>query len=127
MKTKEVNIKDDVRKAAMELACPTVKEMSLADVKKSPVKVMCTTRAQIASAEIPREVLVKGVQTQIKEVQLKEGKERVKLTLWRDFSKIDLPVGNWVQFSNLTTRSYQDEISLSTTSRTTIKVKYNFF
>ncbi|XP_052695214.1 uncharacterized protein LOC128173547 [Crassostrea angulata] len=112
MKTSAFAVPEDVKLTAKAIANPApAKIITIHDAKKSPIKSL---------EEIIRTVQIRGTDVQVRNVRVKDGTEEVKVALWRD--QVDgCKVGEFLEFSNLVTNSYMDDVSLSTTQRTKIQ------
>jgi len=53
---------------------------------------------------------------------LKDGKETCKISLWRDNANQPIKTGDTVTITNLVVNNYRNEVSLSSTTYTTIEV-----
>lgn len=83
-----------------------------------PKRALVSIKGRVISEEII--VQVRGTDVQVRNVRVKDGTEEVKVALWRD--QVDgCKVGEFLEFFNLVTNSYMDEVSLSTTQRTKIQ------
>lgn len=76
-----------------------------------------------------RKVLVRGRDVKIKALVLKDksAKCKLKFFLWRDLSCTPVSVGQHVRITDVVVQSYNNDKSLSTTSRTQIEVTIHFF
>lgn len=121
MKTSAFAVPEDVELTAKAIANPApAKIITIHDAKKSPIKSLVSIKGRVISEEIIRTVQVRGTDVQVRNVRVKDGTEEVKVALWRD--QVDgCKVGEFLEFSNLVTNSYMDEVSLSTTQRTKIQ------
>lgn len=69
-----------------------------------------------------RTVKVGGVGTSVRALRVKDESAVCKVTLWRDFAKRKTLVGSHIQLTDVAVQLFNDEKSLSTTSRTTLQV-----
>lgn len=69
-----------------------------------------------------RTVKVGGVDTSVRALKVKDESAVCKVTLWRDFAKRKTSVGSHIQLTDVAVQLFNDEKSLSTTSRTTLQV-----
>lgn len=77
--------------------------------------------------EMTRKVLVRGRDVKIKALVLKDKSAKCKVFLWRDLSCTPVSVGQHVRITDVVVQSYNNDKSLSTTSRTQIEVNIHFF
>lgn len=68
-----------------------------------------------------RTVQVKGTDVDVQNIRIKDDTEEIKISLWREMIST-CSVGSFLEFTNVVVNHYQDEISLSTTSKTKIQV-----
>ena len=73
--------------------------------------------------EMERTVKVGGVDTSVRSLRVKDETAVCKVTLWRDFAKRKTSVGSHIQITDVAVQLYNDEKSLSTTTRTTLEVR----
>lgn len=66
-------------------------------------------------------VKVKGNDVQVKSVTIKDDTDTVKVSLWRDLTSTS-GVGKYLCFTDVVVTSFNEETSVSTTSKTSIKV-----
>ena len=71
---------------------------------------------------MPRSVQVSGNPTPIKDVVIKDGSGKCKLTLWRDLAEAEVTTGSWIKATNIQTKTYNSDTYFSSTSRTAIMV-----
>lgn len=71
---------------------------------------------------MPRNVNVSGNATPIKDVVIKDGSGKCKLTVWRDLSEAEVTTGSWIKATNIQTKTYNSDTYFSSTSRTSIMV-----
>lgn len=120
MKTSVFAVPEDVELTAKAIANPApAKIITIHDAKKRPIKSLVSIKGRILE-EIIQTVQVRGTDVQVRNVRVKDGTEEVKVALWRDQVN-GCKVGEFLEFSNLVTNSYMDEVSLSTTQRTKIQ------
>ena len=67
-------------------------------------------------------VKVKGVDVCVKSVSLKDDTNTIKVSLWRELADKSV-VGKYLSVTNVVVTSFNDEISISTTSKTVIEVR----
>lgn len=68
-----------------------------------------------------RTVQVKETDVAVQNIKIKDDTEEIKISLWREMTTT-CSVGSFLEFTNVVVTHYQDEISLSTTSKTKIQV-----
>lgn len=56
-------------------------------------------------------------------VSLKDNTDTIKVSLWRDLAEPSF-VGKFLQMTNVVVTAFNDEISISSTSKTDLKVNY---
>ena len=59
----------------------------------------------------------------VRTVKVKDASGSCKVSLWRDLCKEKTSVGSHISITNVVVQLYNDEKSVSTTSRTNIEVK----
>lgn len=64
---------------------------------------------------------MKGNDVQVKSVTIKDDTDTVKVSLWRDLTSTS-GVGKYLCFTDVVVTSFNEETSVSTTSKTSIKV-----
>jgi ssDNA-binding replication factor A large subunit len=69
-----------------------------------------------------RTVSVKGKDVKVKNVTIKDDTGRCKVALWREMADMDVSIGQHVKISDVVVTSYNNEKSVSTTSRTGLEV-----
>jgi ssDNA-binding replication factor A large subunit len=70
-----------------------------------------------------RSVRVNGEDTSVRSIKLKDVTGSCKVSLWRDLTKKKTSVGSHITLTNVVVQVYNDEKSVSTTTRTKIEVK----
>lgn len=71
-----------------------------------------------------RTVKVAGEDTAVRTLKIKDQTAACKVSLWRDLSKIKTTVGQHIELTNVIVQVYQEEKSVSTTSRTKLVVSF---
>lgn len=71
-------------------------------------------------------VKVKGVDVCVKSVALKDETDSIKLSLWRDLSDTSI-VGKYLSITNVVVTSFNEEISISTTSKSALEVSMHCY
>ena len=66
-------------------------------------------------------VSVRGTDVKVKNVCIKDDTDSIRVSLWREFSDA-CGVGRYLTLSNVVVGSYNNQATVSTTVRTTIKV-----
>lgn len=66
---------------------------------------------------------VRGQDVTVKTVSLKDNTDTIKVSLWRDLAEPSF-VGKFLQMTNVVVTAFNDEISISSTSKTDLKVNY---
>lgn len=69
-------------------------------------------------------VKVAGEDTAVRTLKIKDQTAACKVSLWRDLSKIKTTVGQHIELTNVIVQVYQEERSVSTTSRTKVVVSF---
>ena len=71
---------------------------------------------------------VNGQDTPVRTIKVKDSSGSCTVSLWRDLTKEKTIVGSHITLTNVIVQVYNDEKSMSTTSRTNIEVKsfFNF-
>ncbi|XP_052694461.1 uncharacterized protein LOC128172746 [Crassostrea angulata] len=107
-------------KQGQDLACPPPAELvAINKIKTSPVKTMVSIRGQVVS-KMEKTVKVAGEDTAVRTLKIKDQTAACKVSLWRDLSKIKTTVGQHIELTNVIVQVYQEERSVSTTSRTKV-------
>ena len=70
-----------------------------------------------------RTVKVGGEDTSVRSVKIKDNTGSCKISLWRDLGQMKTPVGSHVEITNVIVQVYNEEKSVSTTSRTKLMVR----
>ncbi|XP_061165364.1 uncharacterized protein LOC133174295 [Saccostrea echinata] len=118
LKTGPVAVSESLRKEALEMACPPPAEMvDIKAVHTSPVKTVLTIRGQVVSEEMDRTVKVNGEETTVRSIKLRDATGTCRISLWRDMAKVKTTVGSHLEITNAVVQFYNEEKSLSTTSR----------
>lgn len=68
-------------------------------------------------------VKVRGQDVTVKTVSMKDNTDTIKVSLWRDLAEPSF-VAKFLQMSNVVVTAFNDEISISSTSKTDLKVNY---
>lgn len=71
--------------------------------------------------DITKTVKIKGNDVQVKSVTIKDDTDTVKVSLWRDLTSTS-GVGKYLCFTDVVVTSFKEETSVSTPSKTSIKV-----
>ncbi|XP_052696184.1 uncharacterized protein LOC128174758 [Crassostrea angulata] len=74
-----------------------------------------------AEEEIERSVRVNGEDTPVRTIKVKDASGSCKVSLWRDLCKEKTSVGSHISITNVVVQLYNDEKSVSTTTRTNIE------
>ncbi|XP_062580032.1 uncharacterized protein LOC134242041 [Saccostrea cucullata] len=123
MKTSNIDVGEELLDRGRFIANPPPAEtITINKVKSSPVKTLVSIQGRVVSEEMTRTVKVKGNDVQVKSVTIKDETDSVKVSLWRHLSD-SAGVGKFLSFTDLVVTSYNDEVSVSSTSKTTIKEK----
>lgn len=72
--------------------------------------------------EMVRTVQVKGQDVAVQNIKIKDDTDEIKVTLWREMTAA-CTVGSFLEITNVVVNHFQEDISLSTTSKTQIQVK----
>lgn len=73
--------------------------------------------------DMTKTVKVKGVDVNVKSVALKDKTDSIKVSLWRNLSDSSL-VGKYLSITNVVVTSFNEEISVSTTSKSILEVRW---
>ena len=68
-----------------------------------------------------------GEDTSVRSLKIKDNTGSCKISLWRDLGQMKTPVGGHVEITNVIVQVYNEEKSVSTTSRTKLLVKATYF
>lgn len=63
----------------------------------------------------------------VKNIFLEDSTKKCKIALWRNLADQTIRPGDYVEVSDCITNTFRNEVSLSTTSRTTITVSLPLF
>ncbi|XP_061162729.1 uncharacterized protein LOC133171950 [Saccostrea echinata] len=123
MRTSNIDVGQELLDRGELIANPPPAEtIPIKRVKSSPVKTLVSIQGRVVSEEMIRTVKVKGKDVQVKSVTIKDETESVKVSLWRNLS-YSAGVGKFLSFTDVVVTSYNDEVSVSTTTKTTIQEK----
>lgn len=73
--------------------------------------------------DMTKTVKVKGVDVNVKSVALKDETDSIKVSLWRNLSDSSI-VGKYLSITNVVVTSFNEEISVSTTSKIIREVRW---
>lgn len=73
--------------------------------------------------DMTKNVKVKGVDVNVKSVALKDETDSIKVSLWRNLSDSSI-VGKYLSITNVVVTSFNEEISVSTTSKSILEVRW---
>lgn len=73
--------------------------------------------------DMTKTVKVKGVDVNVKSVALKDETDSIKVSLWRNLSDSSI-VGKYLSITNVIVTSFNEEISVSTTSKSILEVRW---
>lgn len=73
--------------------------------------------------DMTKTVKVKGVDVNVKSVALKDETDSIKVSLWRNLSYSSI-VGKYLSITNVVVTSFNEEISVSTTSKSILEVRW---
>ncbi|XP_052703444.1 uncharacterized protein LOC128179831 [Crassostrea angulata] len=122
LKTGPMEVPASLIQRGKDIACPPpAAEVNIKTVQTSPVKTLVTLRGQVVSEEIERSVRVNGEDTPVRTIKVKDASGSCKVSLWRDLCKEKTSVGRHISITNVVVQLYNDEKSVSTTSRTNIE------
>ena len=65
---------------------------------------------------------VRGRVVKVKAVTLKDGTGKCKVSLWREFAEKEVGIGQHIKITDVVVQTYNNEKSVSTTTRTEVKV-----
>ena len=65
---------------------------------------------------------VRGRDIKVKVVTLKDGTGKCKVSLWREFPEKEVGIGQHIKITDVVVQTYNNEQSVSTTTRTEVKV-----
>lgn len=73
--------------------------------------------------DMTKTVEVKGVDVNVKSVALKDETDSIKVSLWRNLSDSSI-VGKYMSITNVVVTSFNEEISVSTSSKSILEVRW---
>lgn len=73
--------------------------------------------------DMTKTVEVKGVDVNVKSVALKDETDSIKVSLWRNLSDSSI-VGKYLSITNVVVTSFNEEISVSTSSKSILEVRW---
>lgn len=73
--------------------------------------------------DMSKTVKVKGVDVNVKSVALKDEADSIKVSLWRNLSDSSI-VGKYLSITNVIVTSFNEKISVSTTSKSILEVRW---
>lgn len=73
--------------------------------------------------DMTKTVKVKGVDVNVKSVALKDETDSIKVSLWRNLSDSSI-VGKYLSITNVVVTSFNEEISVSTSSKSILEVRW---
>lgn len=73
--------------------------------------------------DMTKTVKVKGVDVNVKSVALKDETDSIKVSLWRNLGDSSI-VGKYLSITNVVVTSFNEEISVSTTSKSILEVRW---
>lgn len=73
--------------------------------------------------DMTKTVKVKGVDVNVKSVALKDETDSIKVSMWRNLSDSSI-VGKYLSITNVVVTSFNEEISVSTTSKSIREVRW---
>lgn len=73
--------------------------------------------------DMTKTVKVKGVDVNVKSVALKDETDSIKVSMWRNLSDSSI-VGKYLSITNVVVTSFNEEISVSTTSKSILEVRW---
>lgn len=101
---------------------PDAPVVTIQAAKTSPVKSTTTVRGYIVQDEAVRTVDVRQQPTDVRTIVLEDKTGKAKLSLWRDLAKTQVAPGNYIEAKNVLISTYNNEVTLGSTSRTTLQV-----
>lgn len=66
---------------------------------------------------------MKGRDTKVKSVTIKDDTGKCKVSLWRDLAASEIGIGQHVKISDVVVQTFNNEKSVSSTTRTIIEVR----
>lgn len=121
LKTAQMDVPEHlIEKGAAIANPPPAATLALRDVKRSPVKTLVSVKGRIISEDMAKTVKVRGQDVTVKTVSLKDNTDTIKVSLWRDLAEPSF-VGKFLQMTNVVVTAFNDEISISSTSKTDLK------
>ncbi|XP_056018770.1 uncharacterized protein LOC130054182 [Ostrea edulis] len=121
MKTSSIDVPQKVIDEAKSISHPPPAEtISLKTAKTSPVKTLISVKGRVTSEEMVRTVQVKGQDVAVQNIKIKDDTDEMKVSLWREITAT-CTVGNFLEITNVVVNHFQEDISLSTTSKTQIQ------
>ncbi|XP_061170755.1 uncharacterized protein LOC133180207 [Saccostrea echinata] len=121
MRTSSLDVPQNIIDEAKMISHPPPAEtISVKAAKISPVKTLISVKGRVTSEELVRTVQVKGQDVAVQNIKIKDDTDEVKVSLWREMTAT-CSVGSFLQITNVVVNHFQEEISLSTTSKTQIQ------
>ncbi|XP_069139111.1 uncharacterized protein [Argopecten irradians] len=121
--TGHIEVQEPLVLLARKLVNPPEAEVQpLVKALASPLKKKVSVRGQVVQEEVTHEVSVKNQPVSVKHVYIKDQTNpRCRISLWRDCAECKLQTGDYVTITNVVVNNFRNEVSLSTTSQSTIK------
>lgn len=112
---------ESLKEKAVTIIMPPSPTKTLKDAMSSPVREILTVQGQIIREAI-KTVKVAQKDTKIRALTLEENGQTMELTLWRELSKQDLKIGQYIEVTHCLVSEWLRKKSLNSTRNTTIKV-----
>lgn len=119
---KTLNLPPYMEKEGMAILHPPPADVkTVEEALASPTKTKVSVRGKIIQEEATRLVTVKNEENvKVKNIFLEDSTKKCKIALWRNLADQTIRPGDYVEVSDCITNTFRNEVSLSTTSRTTI-------
>lgn len=121
LKTGTMEVPQDILEKGKRIANPPpAVTRPIKAVKTSPVKSLVSVKGRVVSEDMTKTMKVKGVDVNVKSVALKDETDSIKVSLWRNLSDSSI-VGKYLSITNVVVTSFNEEISVSTTSKSILE------
>ncbi|KAK3107630.1 hypothetical protein FSP39_018716 [Pinctada imbricata] len=123
--TSPPDVDADISKDAIEMIHPTEPEVvPIQTAKKSPKGKTTSVKGKILSDGAVTTAAIRGNNVNVKTIEVSDGRDKVKVSLWRDLSLSPTKPGANVKITHLyaSNNTYYNDVVLSTTSNSTVAV-----
>lgn len=120
---KTLNLPPYMEKEGMAISIlhPPADVKTVEEALASPTKTKVSVLGKIIQEEATRLVTVKNDESvKVKNIFLEDSTKKCKIALWRNLADQTIRPGDYVEVCDCITDTFRNEVSLSTTSRTTI-------